>query len=361
MKLSGSQLFWIIVTTEVIAMIGLRISPAIVISKQDAWISMLIGGGIGAAFTYLFVHLSTLHPNQTLTKYSQAMLGKWLGRIIVLPYLVVWYMLSAALLRSFADFLHLILVDSTPLWMIMVLLIGVTIYMVYSAGIMGIGRFCEIMGPIIFLTLIVSFILNVGNVNWHHVLPVYFDSGWLNILKGSFAPAFWFSGPFTTLVIVSFMQEPQKALSKSVLGVVTTAFLVFASTLMVLLIFGPNLSAKIRFPYFMYVRTIDILNFIQNVDIFIMFIWIFGVSAQLSLYLFIASYELTNWFSGKSWRRTIWFGAPAVYILALLIPDETTLTLYDKLWSSMIFPVCGVGIPLLLWIISVFKKNSVKQ
>ncbi|MDR6881269.1 endospore germination permease [Bacillus sp. 3255] len=358
MKLSGNQLFWIIVTTEVIAMIGLRISPAIIIAKQDAWLSMLIAGGIGIALSLPVIHLSMLHPNQTLTLFSQSLLGKWFGRILVIPFLIVWYILSAALLRSFADFLHLVLVDRTPLWMIMILLVGVTIYMTYSAGITGIGRFCELMGPVIMLTLLISIILNVGNVDLRYLQPVYFDSGWLNIVKGSLAPSIWFAGPFTFLVIISFMQQPQKALSRSIWGICTTVLIVSISTLMVILVFGPNLSAKIRFPYFMFVRTIDILNFIQNVDIFIMFIWIFGVFAQLSLYFFIASYETAQWLKMKEWRKMIWIGAPIIFIMAFLIPDETAFTQYDKFWTSVIFPVCGITIPLFLWIIAMIRKKS---
>ena len=110
----------------------------------------------------------------------------------------------------------------------------------------------------------------------------------------------------------------------------------------------------------MYVKTIDILDFIQNVDIFIIFVWIFGVTAQLSLYLFVANYETAQWFHVKNWRRIIWYSTPVIFIMAILIPNETSLAIYDKFWVSVIFPVCGIGIPLLLWIVSVVKKKSVK-
>jgi spore germination protein KB len=358
MNMQGSQLVWIIVTTEVNALIGITISPAILISKQDTWLSMLVGGGLGLVLTLLVVHLSTLHPNQTLTQFSQALLGKWLGRLIVIPYLIAWYTLSAYLLREFTSFLQPILIDRTPLWIIMILLLGLMVYLTCSAGITGIGRLCQIVGPIIIFVLIVCFILNIGNADWHNLLPVYVDSGWVNILKGSLRPSFWFAGPFTLLVIISFMQNPQKAIAKSMLGVGINIFMVLTATLMVLMVFGPNLAAKIRFSYFMYVRTIDILNFIQNLDIFTIFIWIFGVTIQLSLYLFVASYETAQWFNVKEWKKIIWFGAPAIFLMAILIPNELFLATYEKFWASVIFPVCGIGIPLLLWIVSVVKKKA---
>ena len=358
MKLTGTQIVWILATTEIVAMISLKITPTIQIAKQDAWLSMIAGGLIGLILAFLFVHLSTLHPNQTLIQFSQKLLGKGIGRLVALPFLVAWFILPAVLLRSFADFIHLILLDRTPVWIIILLLTILMTYLTYSAGITGIGRFCEIVGPLIIFTLMISFILNIQDIEWHHLLPVYFDSGWVNILKGSLGPAFWFPGPFILLVIISFVQKPRKAFSKSLLGVVITIFMVLTATLMVLLILGPNLSAKIRFSYFVFVRNTDILDFIQNIDVFIMFIMVFGVVAQLSLYFFIASYEIANWFQMKNWRRNIFYGAPAICIIAILIPDETTIVSFDQFWTNVAFPVCGILIPLILWITTVIKQKS---
>lgn len=360
MKLSGTQMVWLIATTEIVAMIGLRISPAILIAKQDAWLSILLGGIIGLALTYLVVHLSSLHPNQTLVQFSQKLLGIGFGRLVTIPYLLVWYIVVAVLLRSFADFVHLILLNRTPVWIILLILIGLIAYLSSSSGITGIGRFCELVGPIIIVTLLVSFILNVKNLNWHHILPVYYDSGWLNIIKGAIAPAFWFSGPFVLLVTVSFLQKPQKALAKSFIGVGLTVIMVLTCTIIVLMVFGPNLSAKFRFSYFMSVRTIDILKFIQNADIFIMFVWVFGVIGQASLYFFIASYEVANWLKVKDWRKLIWFGSPAIFIMAMLVPDEPFISEFDKIWTSVVYPVCGIGLPLFLWILSTVKKRTNK-
>jgi spore germination protein KB len=356
MKLSGWQLVWIIVT-EVVAIIWINITPAILISKQDAWLSILAAGCIGAALTFLVVHLSILHPHQTLAQFSRVLLGKWLGKLIVLPYLIAWYTLSAYLLRAFSNFLKPILIDKTPLWIIIILLLALTVYLSNTRGITGIGRFCEIVGPIMIVVLMISFILNVGYADWHRLLPVYADTGWANIVKVSVRPAYWFAGPFTLLVIVAFMETPRKALYKSMIGLGITVAMAVMATLVVLMTFGPNLAAEIRFSYFVYVRTIDILDFVQNLDIFVVFIWVFGVVAQLSLYLFVASYETAQLLRIKNWRKIIWFSIPGIFIVAILIPDETVIVLYDKLWVSVIFPVCGIGIPLLLWLVTVIRRK----
>lgn len=115
MKLSGWQLFCIIITAEILTVIGAQISPAIQIAKQDAWIVMLVGGVISIALTLFIVHLGKRHPNQTLVPLSQALLGSWLGRIIVVPFLIAWYIRLAVLLRTFSDFLHLMILDQTQI------------------------------------------------------------------------------------------------------------------------------------------------------------------------------------------------------------------------------------------------------
>jgi spore germination protein KB len=173
LKLRGVQIFWIVVTIEVVMAVWLRIAPAITTSKQDAWLSMLVGGFMGVGVTFLAVRVSMLHPGQSLAIFSQKLLGKWLGRLIVLPYVAAWYLLAANVLRTFGDFVHLILLDKTPVWMIMLLMTILMTYITYYCGIQGIARFCEIVGPIIILTLVISFILNVRNVEWKQIFPIY--------------------------------------------------------------------------------------------------------------------------------------------------------------------------------------------
>jgi spore germination protein KB len=347
-KITGIQLIWILFTVEVVMAVWLRVSPAIEVSRQDAWISMLVAGMIGAAITYLVVQLSVLHPGQSLAVFSRKLLGRWVGGLLVLPYLVAWYILAGDVLRSFADFVHLILLDRTPLWVIMLLMAGMMTAMTVYIGMNGIARFCEIAGPLTLVTLVVSFLFNAGNADLANLLPVFADTGWRNILKASYPPASFFGESFLLLVIVSMLQHPGKALKRSMTSLLMTVALVLASTVTVLLVFGPNVSAKMRFPYFMLVRSINILDFVQNVDIFVLCIWVFGVCAKISFYLFLASSEMAHCLGVKDWRRIVWFSAPLILAIAVAIPNESAIGALQQLWRQIVIPVCGVAIPLLL-------------
>ncbi|WP_317979562.1 GerAB/ArcD/ProY family transporter [Paenibacillus glycanilyticus] len=360
MKITGWQLFWIVATAEVVMAVWLRISPAVKIAEQDAWLSMLLACLLGGAITVLVVKVGMLHPGQSLAQFSRELFGPWLGKIVTLPYFTAWFILSGDVLRSFADFLHLVLLDKTPVWVLMAMILVAAIYLTGTSGIKGIGRFCEIAGPLTILTLLVSFLLNATNAKWINLLPVVGDASLTEIVSASFAPTSFLAESFMVLVLLSFVSNPKHIVRKALASIWLTGGMLILSTLMVLMVFGPTVAQELRFPYFMLVRSINILNFIQNVDILVIFIWIFGVFAKMSLYLFITSYELAQSFRIKSWKRLFWFTAPLIYIIALAIPNEAAIMTLQRLWETIVIPVCAIGIPIGLWIMTSAKRKWVK-
>lgn len=360
MKLTGWQIFWIVATVEVVMAVWLRISPAVEIAKQDAWMSMLLSCVLGGAITYLVVKVGMQHPGQSLTQFSQELLGSWLGKIITIPYFTAWFILSGDVLRSFADFIHLVLLDQTPVWVLMVMILGAAIYLTSTSGITGIGRFCEIAGPVTIITLLVSLLLNISNAKWRSLLPVMGDASLKEIISASLAPSSFLGESFMLLVLLSFLSNSKHILKKTMASVWMTGIMLIITTIMVLMVFGTAVAQELRFPYFMLVRSINILNFIQNLDILVIFIWIFGVFAKISLYLFMTSYEMGQWFRIKSWKRMMWFSAPVIFIIALSIPNEATIMLLQKFWETIAIPVCAIAIPLCLWIVTSAKRKLLK-
>ncbi len=121
--------------------------------------------------------LVLLHPEQTFIQFSQTIMGKWLGKIVIVIYLVQWYTIIPIVLRQFSDLLRVLLLNSTPGLFIILPMVLIVIYVTYSGGIDGIGRVSEILGPLIFLMILVVLTTNMGNVQWNRLLPFYADSG----------------------------------------------------------------------------------------------------------------------------------------------------------------------------------------
>ncbi|MGO4546688.1 endospore germination permease [Paenibacillus sp. 2TAB23] len=358
MKLKGSQLFWIVATSNIIMALGVVATPTVSLVKQDAWISLLASGAVGVAVTFLLARLAILHPDQTLVQVSQKLLGKWLGRLIVLPYFFVYIGISAVVVRAQVDFIQSILLSQTPVWVIMGILLCLTAYLTYG-GITNIGRFSEIAGAMLYLLIFISIIFNLGNIRLDRLLPVYVDHGGLTILKSMAPHAPLLGGEaIILLVLTSFMTNPKQVPSRSAGAAGVSSIMVLLTVMMLIVVLGPELTIKINTPFFVLIRAIDIMDFIQNLDVLFIFISIFGIVVKLSTYSFIASYEMAQWLNIENWKRMVWIVVPIILIIALFIHGPTFMTVFLKIWSLFVVPVCVIGIPLLLWAVFIFKRMT---
>lgn len=358
MKISGYQLFWLIFTMEFGMTALFTISSPVFLAKQDAWISMILATLICLFTTFVAVKLSLLYPEQTFIQFSQSILGKWLGKIILVPYFLMWLSITGIILREFADFVYLALFSSTPLWIVILIMLGTIVYVTYNGGLRSIGRCSEIIGPISTIGSFLIIFFSVNDWDWHRLLPVYSNTGFLPIVKGSLGPASFLGESFMVVMLIAFMSKPQRALISSLFGVAAASVAVLAMTMIVIMVFGPNLPAKLIYPLYSAVTYISVMEFIQNVDVLAVSLWIIGIFIKLSLYLFITSYGTAQFFHIKKWKHTIWWIAPIVFAVSLLPRNTNDSMSYAKFWLAVIYPINIIGIPLLLWIVGTIRKKA---
>ncbi|NIK68674.1 MULTISPECIES: endospore germination permease [unclassified Paenibacillus] len=362
MKISGYQLFWLMFTMEYGMTAIFTLSPAVFQSKQDTWISIIFASLLALAVTYIAVKLGLLYPGQTFIQSSQTILGKWLGKLILLPYFFMWFTVTGVILREFADFVFITLFTSTPLWVVILIMLLVVVYATYSGGLRSIARSSEIIGPVSAAGSVLIILFSMKDWDWLRLLPVYSNTGLLPILKGSLTPASFLAESFMVVMLVAFMKKPQQLLKCSMLGVIAASIAILSMTLTIIMVMGPNLPAKFIYPLCSVVSFISVMEFIQNLDILIVLLWIISIFTKLSLYMFITSYGTAQLFRINNWKRTIWWIAPIVFVLSLL-PRNTNDTMdYAKtIWHDWIFPINLVGVPLLLLIIGSIRKKSMQK
>jgi spore germination protein KB len=361
MKISGYQLFWLIFLMDVSMTALITVAPTIAIAKQDAWLSMIMALFLGVIITFIAVKLSLLYPKQTLIEYAQTILGKWLGRIIVIPYFLMWLSVTGIILREYADFVHVALFNATPLWIIVFMMVIAMVYVVYSGGLDGIARCSEIIGPLSVLGILFIVIMSYQNWDWHRILPIYANTGLYKIAKGSLPSASFLGESIMLLMLVPFISKPKGALQVSLLGVALASLSIVINTLIIIMVFGPNIAARFIYPVFSEVTNISVMNFLQNLDVLAVVLWISNIFIKLSLYLFITSYGSAQYFHIKKWKQTIWFIAPIVFIIAL-VPRNMDISQveYPKFWLKVIFPYLMLAIPAFLWIIASLRPSTRK-
>lgn len=359
MKLSGLQIFWLMFTFETGNMVLLTIGPVMKEANQDVWISYFIANLLGVLIVYGATKAALLYPKLTFIQYSQIILGKLLGTILVLNYLVQWYSVVGNILRQFADLTITLLLPNTPSWILFLTMLLLLIYVTFIGGIEGIGRCAEVFGPIIITSVVLLILLSIKDFQILNFLPVFIDTGIQSIWKGALNPLAFFGESAIMLMLVSFMEKPDKAIKSAVFGIACAGIFVTFVAICVLLVFGPEISGKLRHPSFDLVSYISVLDFIQNLEIVAILVWILSVFIKLSVYFFLACYGTAQLFKLKDWRKMIWLAAILFFALAQFYPGTSyTFGFMNTYWIYYALPINAVGIPLFLRMIAVIRKSK---
>ncbi|XEC96286.1 endospore germination permease [Paenibacillus tarimensis] len=362
MKVSGLQVFWMIAVMDLGMTLLMTMTAALQGAKQDAWIAMIAAGLVALLIALISTKLALLYPDQTLVEFSQTIMGKWIGKVIVIVYTVQWYTIIPIVLRQFTDLIESLLLQDTPRLPIMIIMIALTVYVTYSGGIEGIARCSEFLGPLIILMVLVVLGGNLNNIQIKNVLPIYADSGMAGIMKGSLGPASYLGHAVEFVMLTPFLTNPRKASKYAVWGVIVPSLFVVLSMVMVILTVGPNVAMKAWYPFFEMTKEIS-LGFVENLDALAVVIWISSVFIKLSIYMFVTSYGTAQLLKVKNWRNLIWFIAPITLAFAFMPRNVTEATNHYLLnyWVPVVLPVNMIGLPLLLLLIGKRKKAAEKS
>ncbi|MCJ8008408.1 endospore germination permease [Lederbergia wuyishanensis] len=360
MKLSGLQIFWLIFTFETGNIILLTVGPVMKEANQDIWISYLIASVLGVLIMYIAVKTALLYQKHTLIQYSKLILGKWLGTVMTLFYFVQWYAVAGNILREFTDFTISMLLPKTPSWVFFITMLFLLVYVTFIGGIEGIGRCAEVFGPIIIFSVVILTSFTIKEFDITNLLPIFVDTGLISIWKGALTPlSFLGESAVMMLMLVSFMDKPENAMKSAISGLVCAAIIVSIVAVCVLLVFGPEISGDLRHPAFDLVSYLSVMDFIQNLDIIGMLVWILSVFIKLSVYFFLSCYGTAQLLKIKDWKKVIWIVVIFYFMLAQFVPSISYTFGYMKTYLVyFVLPINMVGIPLLLWIVGMIRNRK---
>ncbi|MFC5647874.1 endospore germination permease [Paenibacillus solisilvae] len=359
MRISGNQLFWLMSTMQVGMTILLTINPAIEIARQDAWISTAAAGIFGVFTAFVSSRLSNIFPHQTFVEYVERIIGRWLGKTVVFLYMLFWYSVLAIILRQYSELIVGTILPRTPL---IVPILGMLLVAVYvtASGIEAIARCSEILGPFVLLAILIPLLLSIKDLDFTNILPIYVDSGWMTILKGSLPTSSFLGDSVLLMMVFAFVSHPKKGMKPAIWGVGTAAILTCAASFAIVSTLGHATSSSLTYPYFNLVRYLSYFDFVQNLDSLVIAIWIIGIFVKVSLYFFISTYGTAQWCGVHNWRKMMWVVAPLAVILALLPRDfiDSSVFFPQKIAIPFILPFHMLVMPLLLWGIAKFRSKG---
>ncbi|MBW7474255.1 spore germination protein [Paenibacillus oenotherae] len=337
------------------------------LARQDAWIAALIGLAIGIGLIWMYILLAKQHPNKSLVEMMAILLGKWLGGAIALLFVASFFLAGpTSSLNILGNFLTIQMMPETPM-LSLNLLFAIIVMMGVYLGIEVLARSSELFIPWIalLLTALILFVsFDIKPTNLQPVLEEGFMSlgpAVLSFLSAVFLPNF-----ILLMIFPHVNNESNEAGRALLIGTVMGCILMIIIVLLIILVFGPEYTARSMYPTYELARKISIGDFLQRLEAIVASTWFISLYFRMAIYLFAFSAAIAQIFKLKDYRALILpLGMLLVALSQFIHPNIPAQQQWNvRVWTPYT-ALTGFIIPLIMLCLSGLRnlrqKNKINE
>ncbi|HAN10713.1 MAG TPA: hypothetical protein DCP90_08900 [Clostridiales bacterium] len=326
---------------------------------QDGWISVIIGGSVGIIVVLIITHLGMGYPRLTLIEYSELILGKWIGKIIGLIFILFFLYTTAVIIREISLTINSNILTNSTLESITIILFIISAYAV-KKGLEVITRVNVLILMVTFLAMFICFSLLLKDMNIELLTPV-FSKGISPILKDSVSVAGWFCEVVCIAFLMPFINKPDETRVNSIIGVLWAIITLSFFVALVIMVFGAKLSANLTFSTLEAVNVINLEDYLERAEIIFLIPWILANIVKLSFFYYVTVFIISKWFKIENLNTLVLPVGLLLFSMSIVIfkSNVDLVEFLSKAWGAFSLPI-ELGIPILLLIVSLIRgKRSV--
>ncbi len=353
-KITKFQLYCMLVL--LVLPVGILEQPhrLIHLTYNNAWLTFIPVVFLGALLIFMYSHIIK-KSNQPFPLLLDEHLGKIPGRILGSIYIFIFLLTSAFTLRIFVEFMKMNVLPATPISVF----IGVILLLGFAAikiGLESIARTSEIFVLLgISFTFVIVVISLLNNLHLERLRPI----GYINYKSfsiGILAATFVLGKMMPVLSLAFFLPKKENAPAIMNKVLITYVLILAFVTFAVIVTLGTIPSLNFIFPTINMIRLARIGNFVQNLDIVFIGVWIVGIFGGVTLPWFMACFTIQKVFNLQDYH---FLAAPTSVIIGILSIIISSNNLSVVIWSLSIIPYIFTGffilIPFIIFIITLFK------
>ncbi len=350
----STQLFFIIFQTQV--GVGVLSLPTSLYSGAgaDGWITLILTGAIIQGVIYILYLLSNRFPSSTLYEFAPKIVGKYIAFVLSLLYIAFAISTAVIVLELFETTVKTWVLFRTPMLAILLLLTLTGTYLAVGK-LKVMGRFYQIVS-ILIVPLVIMAAYTLKDADLRYILPIG-ENGFGTILKATQKGIVSMLGFEVILFVYPYVQDKGKAALKSAslanLAVTSLyAFLTFTTYVF----FSPKQLEMIPEPIVYMLKGVSFI-IVDRVDLLFLSIWIISVMTSYASYLYIGGIGIQYLTKRKKTTGPIIIVAIVSLILSTFTHDRYTIETLSSYHANASY-FFALGIPILLWIISVITKKK---
>lgn len=356
-KITNHQLFSLTAAASFGGTIIVLGAVIVSISKQDAWISILITSIVSLPIICLYWFLGSQYPNMTFVGIIKELLGKWLGSFIAAIYVFLCIMSAYCVPWYVGNFLTTQTMPRTPLYVInSIYVLGAVIGTLY--GLEAISRASEILMFTASILLIVAILLVLPNAKIENLQPIC-ENGIGQIFKSVYFLVSYLTFPTIFIMMIypiniDNISKAKKAIFK---GYIFSCFLFFITLTSSILVLGSLITSRAQFTSYLLAKEIDIGTIFTRLEFIIFSVWFTTQFILDTLMFYGGIIGLSELLGLRSYK-------PIVIPMGIVVAIMSTIVFRNPIHQANfnIFgwapygTTCGLIIPVILFIVLKSKK-----
>ncbi|MFP3122393.1 spore germination protein [Ectobacillus funiculus] len=331
-------------------------------AKQDAWIAVLVGMLGGLLIFSIYAYLHRHFPRQPLTSYVKQIVGKKIGFVIALLYTLFFIYGAARDLRDGMELLYPTY-DETPLLVIGFIIISLVCYSLYT-GLEVLSRVGEVYFMLsLFLGVLALLCLYFSDViDQTKVLPLL-EKGWKPVLTAAYGQTIMF--PFGELIcftmVLPSLLHPQSGFKIGTICILISGTILAVTVFLEISVLGANKTSTALFPFLRLMQYINIGDFIQRMDAFVLIGLIVNDFFKVSIFAYAAILAFTDMFPIQKHKLALPIGGIILFMSLAIAPNSQSHFAQGRFALKYIFPPFILYIPLLLMVIELIRTRLRKR
>ncbi|MEW8969644.1 GerAB/ArcD/ProY family transporter [Mesobacillus jeotgali] len=325
-------------------------------ARHDAWVSVILSGIATATIGFFMVKTLSLYENTDLYGIQYDLLGKWLGNLINIVFVVYFLGSFHVIVRNYIEVIQAWVFPEIPNWLLSLTLV----YLVYyglNGGlrtVVGVSFFSVVLSLWLILLLAYPFQFT----NWDYLFPM-FEAKITEILRGAKQMTFTVIGFEIIYVIYPFLKEKDRVHKYMQYGLGFTTLLYLALMVVSLAYFsGGQLERTIwgTLSLFKIVR----FPFIERFEYVAITFWVLLILPNLMLYMWAATRGISRIFNKKE-QKVSWMLLLFVFLTLLYPLTRAQINMFNDYFARGALYIVFVYPLFLFGAVLIKKKLSRKK
>ena len=341
---------------------GTGVNILLKLAEEDMWIATITGIILGFIPFYLYISLSTKHPDKNIFEIIESVFGKGIGKVIVA--IITLFAISFTLFY-FWDLTNLIssqYLYNTP-QLFVYIIFAIPLVYILSKGIKVALRSIVVIFFITMILYIITFVSLVPQAQIINLYPIL-KNGIAPVIHAAFGFIAYCISPilFIGAIPVHYYEDKENYKKYMIISYIISSITVFAIPFLVITVFGIDLAQLYQYPEFQILRRVSIGGFIERVESTLSIQWIFELFVLITMGMYFIKQGIYHIFHvKKNWLKTVLNGLFLIVSIICSINFFENNTVANQ-FSVRQYPFVCYGFLLFFFllyvIISLKKKRS---